>query len=62
LLGGSSFVAVKSADLRYRGTTCPISTAPVDSVQEFRGVTAGFLSGAAGGGGGQYELVLAEIS
>jgi hypothetical protein len=34
-----------------------VANAPVDSVQEFRGVTAGFLSGAAGGGGGQYELV-----
>ena len=34
-----------------------VANAPVDSVQEFRGVAAGFLSGAAGGGGGQYELV-----
>jgi hypothetical protein len=39
----------------YFGTI--VGNAPVDSVQEFRGVTAGFLSGAAGGGGGQYELV-----
>ncbi len=30
---------------------------PVDSVQEFRGVTAGDLSSASGGGGGQFELV-----
>ncbi len=34
-----------------------VANAPVDSVQEFRGVAAGFLSGAAGGGGGQFELV-----
>jgi Carboxypeptidase regulatory-like domain len=34
-----------------------VARAPVDSVQEFRGVSAGFLPGAAGGGGGQYELV-----
>jgi Carboxypeptidase regulatory-like domain len=34
-----------------------IARAPVDSVQEFRGVTAGDLSSTAGGGGGQYELV-----
>jgi hypothetical protein len=34
-----------------------IGTAPVDSVQEFRGVTAGQLSSAGEGGGGQFELV-----
>lgn len=34
-----------------------VARAPVDSVQEFRGVTAGDLSSAGGGGGGQYELV-----
>jgi len=34
-----------------------VATAPVDSVQEFRGVEAGFLSSANGGGGGQFELV-----
>jgi hypothetical protein len=34
-----------------------VANAPVDSVQEFRGVTAGDLPTAAGGGGGQYELV-----
>ncbi len=34
-----------------------VANAPVDSVQEFRGVSAGYLPGAAGGGGGQYELV-----
>jgi hypothetical protein len=34
-----------------------VGNAPVDSVQEFRGVTAGDLSSEAGGGGGQYQLV-----
>ncbi len=34
-----------------------VGNAPVDSVQEFRGVAAGYLSSSAGGGGGQYELV-----
>jgi hypothetical protein len=34
-----------------------IGSAPVDSVQEFRGVSAGELSSAGGGGGGQFELV-----
>lgn len=34
-----------------------VGNAPVDSVQEFRGVAAGDLPTAAGGGGGQYELV-----
>lgn len=34
-----------------------VGNAPVDSVQEFRGVTAGPLSSAGEGGGGQYELV-----
>ena len=34
-----------------------VATAPVDSVQEFRGVTASPLAGAGEGGGGQYELV-----
>ena len=34
-----------------------VGNAPVDSVQEFRGVEAGFLSSAGGGGGGQFELV-----
>ena len=33
------------------------ATAPVDSVQEFRGVTAGQLSSSGEGGGGQYELI-----
>jgi hypothetical protein len=36
---------------------CIVANAPVDSVQEFRGVTAGPLSSAGQGGGGQYELV-----
>jgi hypothetical protein len=34
-----------------------VGNAPVDSIQEFRGVAAGDLSSAGGGGGGQYELV-----
>lgn len=34
-----------------------IGNAPVDSVQEFRGVVAGQLSSAGAGGGGKYELV-----
>ncbi len=34
-----------------------VGDAPVDSVQEFRGVSGGYLSNEAGGGGGQYELV-----
>ena len=34
-----------------------VGNAPVDSVQEFRGVTAGPLSAAGEGGGGQFELV-----
>jgi|HubBroStandDraft_6_1064221.scaffolds.fasta_scaffold01572_8 Carboxypeptidase regulatory-like domain len=34
-----------------------VANAPVDSVQEFRGVSGGFLPTAAGGGGGQFELV-----
>ena len=34
-----------------------VANAPVDSVQEFRGVTAGPLSSEGQGGGGQYQLV-----
>lgn len=34
-----------------------VGHAPVDSVQEFRGVSAGPLASAGEGGGGQYELV-----
>lgn len=34
-----------------------VGNAPVDSIQEFRGVAAGDLSSEAGGGGGQYSLV-----
>nr|WP_252263774.1 TonB-dependent receptor [Paracidobacterium acidisoli] len=34
-----------------------VANAPVDSVQEFRGVTGGQLSSAGEGGGAQYELV-----
>ena len=34
-----------------------IGNAPVDSVQEFRGTTAGMLSSNGAGGGGQFEMV-----
>ena len=34
-----------------------IGNAPVDSVQEFRGTTAGMLSSSGNGGGGQFEMV-----
>ena len=34
-----------------------VGNAPVDSVQEFRGVSGGFLPSEAGGGGGQFSLV-----
>jgi Carboxypeptidase regulatory-like domain len=34
-----------------------VGNAPVDSVQEFRGTTAGMLSSSGAGGGGQFELV-----
>jgi hypothetical protein len=34
-----------------------VGNAPVDSVQEFRGVSAGPLASAGAGGGGQFELV-----
>jgi Carboxypeptidase regulatory-like domain len=34
-----------------------VANAPVDSVQEFRGTTAGELANAGEGGGGQFELV-----
>jgi len=34
-----------------------VANAPVDSVQEFRGTTAGEMASAGEGGGGQYELV-----
>jgi hypothetical protein len=34
-----------------------IANAPVDSVQEFRGTTAGMLSSAGNGGGGQFEMI-----
>ena len=43
--------------LRYGRFGDIVANAPVDSVQEFRGVSAGELSSEAGGGGGQYELV-----
>lgn len=34
-----------------------VANAPVDSIQEFRGTTAGNLSSAGAGGGGQFDLV-----
>ncbi|MFT4113654.1 MAG: carboxypeptidase-like regulatory domain-containing protein [Silvibacterium sp.] len=34
-----------------------VANAPVDSVQEFRGTTAGMLASAGAGGGGQFEMV-----
>jgi Carboxypeptidase regulatory-like domain len=34
-----------------------VGNAPVDSVQEFRGTTAGVLSSSGNGGGGQFEMV-----
>jgi Carboxypeptidase regulatory-like domain len=34
-----------------------IGNAPVDSIQEFRGTTAGMLSSSGNGGGGQFEMV-----
>lgn len=34
-----------------------VANAPVDSVQEFRGETAGFLSNTDSGGGGQFQMV-----
>src|SRR6202012_3081395 len=39
------------------GFQAVIGNAPVDSVQEFRGVTAGELSSSGEGGGGQFEMV-----
>ncbi len=53
-------VTVDGLDVNDMGTGyfgSIVANAPVDSVQEFRGVAAGFLSSAAGGGGGQFELV-----
>lgn len=55
-----SRVTVDGLDVNDMGTGefgYIVGRAPVDSVQEFRGVSAGFLPDAAGGGGGQYELV-----
>ena len=53
-------VTVDGLDVNDMGTGTfgyIVGRAPVDSVQEFRGVSAGFLPDAAGGGGGQFELV-----
>lgn len=44
-------------DQAYGGTFAVIANAPVDSVQEFRGTTAGMLSSAGAGGGGQFDMV-----
>jgi hypothetical protein len=55
-----SRVTVDGLDVNDMGTGefgYIVGRAPVDSVQEFRGVTGGFLADSAGGGGGQYELV-----
>ena len=55
-----SRVTVDGADVNDMGTGVfgyIVGRAPVDSVQEFRGVSAGDLSSEAGGGGGQYTLV-----
>ena len=53
-------VTVDGLDVNDLGTGqfgAIVGNAPVDSVQEFRGVSAGELSSAGGGGGGQFELV-----
>jgi hypothetical protein len=55
-----SRVSVDGLDVNDFGTGqfgVIVGNAPVDSVQEFRGVAAGELSSAGGGGGGQFELV-----
>ena len=55
-----SRVTIDGLDVNDMATgcfACIVANAPVDSIQEFRGVSAGYLSTAAGGGGGQYELV-----
>ncbi len=44
-------------DMAAGGFGTIIANAPVDSVQEFRGTTAGMTSSANGGGGAQFELV-----
>ncbi len=44
-------------DESYGSFGAVIAGAPVDSVQEFRGTTAGMLSSAGAGGGGQFDLV-----
>jgi hypothetical protein len=44
-------------DMAYGSFGAVIGNAPVDSVQEFRGTTAGMLSSAGAGGGAQFELV-----
>src|SRR5208282_1381728 len=44
-------------DERYGTFATIVGNAPVDSVQEFRGTTAGMLSSSGAGGGGQFEMV-----
>jgi hypothetical protein len=55
-----SRVTVDGLDVNDMGTGdfgAIVARAPVDSVQEFRGVTAGFQPDSGSGGGGQYQLV-----
>jgi hypothetical protein len=44
-------------DMATGGFGAMIANAPVDSVQEFRGTTAGMLSSNGNGGGGQFDMV-----
>jgi hypothetical protein len=44
-------------DMAYGAFGAIVANAPVDSIQEFRGTTAGDLAGNNGGGGGQFEMV-----
>jgi len=44
-------------DMAYGAFGTIVGNAPVDSIQEFRGTTAGALAGNNGGGGGQFEMV-----
>ena len=44
-------------DMATGGFEKIVGNAPVDSVQEFRGTTAGEMSSSGNGGGGQFELV-----
>ena len=44
-------------DMAYGTFGTIVANAPVDSIQEFRGTTAGDVAGNNGGGGGQFEMV-----